>query len=141
MVDNYRAAASTGEPQPFEGVIVDFDAVVAALADQGIPGRVEQSGGNTATIYLGDGTREANEDGYGRWVLLIGPGWFEGSWWTQGRGAVGDLVLGPDDQGECPIEEPSSQDEVITMAAAAYRRILAGPTSPDQCPRCATVHN
>lgn len=86
---------------------IDFDEVVRLLKEADLPAYVEQTGGGTATISVGE--KRSNE----RYDILVGPGWFEGPGWTNGRGSTDDLYIGPDDEGESnPVRVKQNWDEL-----------------------------
>jgi hypothetical protein len=106
---------------------VEFDEVVRRLEAEGITAYVEQTGGGTATIYVGEATED--EHGDRRFPCAVGPGWFEGPGWTLGRGHNHDLYVGPDnDTGELPSYGAFSPDNPATVEAVvdAVKRVLGG---------------
>src|SRR5262245_23493599 len=67
------------------------------------PAHVDQTGGGTATVFIGTPRTEPD---YGeRYWLGIGPGWCASRHWRAGEGRfqLGDLYVGPDDCGERPF--------------------------------------
>jgi hypothetical protein len=106
---------------------VEFDEVVRRLEAEGITAYVEQTGGGTATIYVGEATED--EHGDRRFPCAVGPGWFEGPGWTLGGGHNHDLYVGPDnDTGELPSYGAFSPDNPATVEAVvdAVKRVLGG---------------
>lgn len=114
--------------------IIDFDRVAARLsAEHDIPAHVEQTGGNVATLYVGtaEGEQEPTEPTMAynhmadcmRAPVVLGPGWFEGPGWTNARGTLEELFLGPDDQGQTTHYEPESEDDIVETAAFLYDRV------------------
>jgi hypothetical protein len=73
---------------------IDLQAVADAVTHRGHRAYVEQTGGNTATIYAG---RQV-PDRYGepRWSAVAGPGWFEGPGWTKPFADTSEFHVGPD---------------------------------------------
>ena len=89
---------------PTTPTAIEFDAVVAALRDEGIDAYVEQTGGGCATVLVGEPEEFVYKTGDGRVVsdwhypAAVGPGWFEGEGWTRGHGAATDLAAGPEEE-------------------------------------------
>jgi hypothetical protein len=96
--------------------------VLAAIAEAtDRPAYVEQTGGGTATIYVGKpGDGAFNE--WDRYAAAIGPGTFN---WTDPDAStfyLGDLYVGPDDMGEAGGWTCTTLADVTE----AVRRTLAG---------------
>ena len=91
-----------------------LDAIAKAT---NLPAYVEMTGGGVATIYVG----ERDEDD--RFLLAIGPGTFN---WSDDGGAsvfyLGDLYVGPDDDGEYPAAVVTTLDQ-LTQAVGDLLRI------------------
>lgn len=85
--------------------------IVELLQAKGVANAyVEQTGGGCATIYAGPTHLDGNGDE--RWAVCAGPGWF-----TNGGGAFGDradFYIGPDDDGEAPLDELDRPTEDTT---------------------------
>lgn len=81
---------------------IDMDLLAALIEERGVPAYVGQTGGGTATILIGN----ESKDQYGDLLMeaMAGPGWFEGPGWTVARGRFGDFYWGLDDQGESDPE-------------------------------------
>lgn len=76
----------------------------------GVAIRCDQTGGGTATIYLGEVDRD------GRYCVAIGPGSYD---WSDPWASVfdlGDTAVGPDDMGEVRPDYPAT---LAGIAAAA----------------------
>lgn len=96
------------EPEP---EVIDLDQVVAALKRHRVKAIVEMTGGGVATLFAGP-THE--EPGYGtRFAAACGPGYFAGPNYTLPRVVVGDIFVGPDDDGGAPVTEPTTIDELV----------------------------
>lgn len=110
-----RTALGLSEDQPVPAGTIDMDAVVAELRRRGYDARVEQTGGNVATIY-------ANSREY---RVLAGPGWFEGPGWTKGRAAAEGFFIGPEDDGESETVSPEypATSHVADLIQATFTRL------------------
>lgn len=84
---------STGKVRP----IIAGDDVVALVTAAGYPCVVEQTGGNTATIYAG---APYIKDGDERFPIVAGPGDFEFPHYARSSFSLWELWIGPDDDGE-----------------------------------------
>lgn len=104
-----------------ESDVIDMDAVVTELTELGIPAVVEQTGGNTATVYAG----EPYNDGEGeRYPVAAGPGHFEGPGWTQGRAYREEFSLGVNDDGLTDSHYPpagATEADIARMIAHVLR--------------------
>jgi hypothetical protein len=58
-----------------------------------VPAYCEQTGGGCATIFVGEAKRDEDGDHF---LIAIGPGWFAGPGWRDGRFSWGELYVGPD---------------------------------------------
>lgn len=98
-------------------LIIDLDAVAAALVAQGTPAVVYHSGGGCAT--LGVGTPSAED----RYVIVAGPGAYSTTVGVPSVGSVGDFYIGPDDDGVSDnivsILTPTTTAEVAFLILAA----------------------
>lgn len=97
-----------------------LDVLVQVLIAAGLDGVVEQTGGGTATIYIGP--TFTDEHGDTRYTLMAGPGWFDGPGWTLPAAHLGEFTFGPDDDGST---DPYSVDGPITYRDLAARIIEA----------------
>lgn len=109
--------------------VIDFDKVVDGLKERGIPAYVEQTGGGTATIMVGEQkTRTVmGVDEDGRYDVLVGPGWFEGPMgFINGRGDTGDLSIGPDDDGVADYTQAEADWTEAEVIAEVVRQMGKG---------------
>jgi hypothetical protein len=111
---------------------IDFDRITDLVNAAGIPAYTEQTSGGCATIYVGTARRDAYGDL--RYLLLAGPGWFDGPGWTSPKGTTADLYVGPDDDGASQPWAATSEDTADTVAARiiemAQTAAAAQPTAP-----------
>ncbi|MBQ1052288.1 hypothetical protein KBX50_28015 [Micromonospora sp. C51] len=92
LVDDLRDVFNAGRLPH----LIDLDAVVAHLAEQGRPALVAHSGGNTATLYTG--SRYTDRLGDTRWSVTAGPGWFDAPGHRRPVADTSEFTIGPDDQ-------------------------------------------
>lgn len=86
------------------------DTILKGLHDAGIPAYAEQTGGGTATLYIGNTHKDENGDD--RWQLCAGPGSFDGPGWINPRFDTVEFNIGPDDDGESDsLYVPEDWDE------------------------------
>lgn len=114
---------------------IDFDRLTELVNAAGIPAYTAQTGGGTATIHIGTARRDAH--GNPRYLMLAGPGSFDGPGWTNPKGAAGDLYVGPDDDGESEPWAVSSHETAATVAARIVEMAQAAARTP--VPTMATV--
>ena len=108
--------AEWGDP-----MVVNGAQVLAAIAEAtSLPAYIEQTGGGTATIYVGE------KDSDDRYAVVIGPGRF-GGYADPSRSdfLLGDLWIGPDDNGDdmTKVIGANTLEEVTT----ATREVLDRP--------------
>lgn len=127
----------------FEVLEINLFTIAERLrVDYGIRAFVDHTGGNTATVYLG----EPDDDM--RYIISMGPGYFEDSSHRTARAHLQEFGIGPDGLAEgltdrCPsVTGIKNEDEAVTVAADMYRRIVGQPTvDPGTvCRYCATSH-
>jgi hypothetical protein len=115
---------------------ISFDEVVRLIEGEGFAAFVQQTGGGVATVYASrkdaTGTLRTHEVGPyhdEHYEVAVGPGWFDGAGWTNGRGDTSDLYVGIDGD-ESPSESPwsatvpasATEQEVAARAVALLRR-------------------
>ncbi|MEU7822943.1 hypothetical protein [Catellatospora sp. NPDC049133] len=112
----------TSKDWPEEALTISFDRIVALLDDEGVKAYVEQTGGGTATIYIGETVTIGGEEQY---ELAAGPGSFEGPGWTEGTSDTANFSISRDDHGVSGwYVEPQPLDD----EEAIVRLILASLT-------------
>lgn len=90
------------------------DAILALAPDA--PIICEQTGGGTATIYVGEA------DAAHRYAVAIGPGSYD---WTDSWSStfdLGDTAVGPDDDGEAEATYPETVEAIAEAAVETLRR-------------------
>ena len=112
------------------------DKIVALLLAAGMVAYVEQTGGGCATIYA---SRTADADGAPfvhdyvetdgsiekRAEVAMGPGWFEGPGWTDGRFSALEASVGPHDDGEVTPYFTVESDTDESVAAKMLEQLRA----------------
>lgn len=97
---------------------VKLDEVVEALRSAGVKSYVEQTGGGTATLMVGEPA--GDED---RYDVLVGPGWFNGLGWTDGIVDTLDCYIGPDDEGQSDYTTTEEGWTVADIVAEVLRQL------------------
>lgn len=129
LIDDRRTHRTHGEDNPDDtipaGGTVSLDLIATLLQAQGLPARVEQTGGGVAAICIGPTI--TNAAGPDRDVLMVGPGGFDGPEWTLAYGQLGDLSAGPDDDGRdrsflVSFDGPTTHRMIAQQASDLYRR-------------------
>lgn len=94
---------------------ISLDHVVSVLRGSGVDGHVEQTGGGVATIYAGP--PYIDTEGFTRYPAVAGPGWFEGSGFTDPRADLDEFCVGPDDDGETvtELDADGTVDQVASL--------------------------
>lgn len=130
-----------------DGNEIDLDALCAAVRALGHEDAyVEQTGGGCATLFAGGTYTDAHGDQ--RWRAAAGPGWFDGPGWTNGRAALGDFYVGPDDgeddeavhccmPGESLDSIAARIDALVRSARTAEEEVAAAAAVPaEECHFC-----
>lgn len=94
------------EPAPVKGG--DMIAAIGEITSEKV--YVEQTGGGTATIYIGPVWQD--DEGYDRQTLMIGPGSFDWGSPNDSQFSFGEVCVGPDDDGETDPIYVSNMDEL-----------------------------
>lgn len=107
-----------------------MDELVDLIEARGVSAYVQQTGGGTATIYMGDEMPELNcgDDDCPHYVLAAGPGVFSWNADEPSIGTFGDFCYGPDDHGDSGEYVLVTAMPLETLAdnmVAEYRRRLA----------------
>jgi hypothetical protein len=141
--ENVAAVEATLSPEA--NTEVSFDEVVRLLTEKGVAAYVEQTGGGCATIYASrqwgpeepllrmgkqEGThaypekhRHSNGDDY--YEIGVGPGWFAGPGWSDGRGDTVDLYVGPDGDEDAPGEDVPVGASAADVAEMVARQLAS----------------
>ncbi|MFF0348921.1 hypothetical protein ACFYP0_14600 [Micromonospora arida] len=103
----------------------DMQAVVVEIVRHGHHAHIDNSGGNTATIYAGSQHTEQNGDA--RWAVTAGPGWFARPDHREPVADTSEFHIGPDD-GVWTIAVPdhTSPTEVAALIIAAIEQVAEG---------------
>lgn len=113
--------------------IIGADVLLLALKAEhpDVPAYVEQTGGGTATLYIGTKFGDDTESG-GNYPVVAGPGSYN---WSNGNHSTfswEEFVVGPDDYGVQNPDFPKSIEEFV----AAVTKWLAYDAERWQCPKC-----
>ncbi len=96
---------------------IDLHAVAGAVTARGIPTRVLDSSGGTATLYTGEETLDS--DGDVRFTASAGPGYFAGPGRTNPFADPDEFGIGPhDDSWGIPVPEDATTAQVVDLVIA-----------------------
>ncbi|GIH16120.1 hypothetical protein [Rugosimonospora africana] len=84
---------------------IDLDEVALLVRQAGHETVVEQAGGNNAVLYAG--RRYIGPEGWARWSVAAGPGWFRGPGQTRPAADTTDFAIGPDDGDDWQLTVPT----------------------------------
>lgn len=117
------------EPVDQDTDLVDMDRVAALVREAGLSATVEMTGGNVATLYVGDPVPSwINDEDFERYPAMAGPG-------TYGWGAIvstasiHEFFIGPDDDGQSsPLDAhevgATTEEQIATLLVAQAQRVV-----------------